>query len=95
MAEHQKERRQVLTRLANAVSERPLDQHAVREAALELETKLGREALVEAAGVCGAFEGAFTKIADATGKDAQSAGMLKAIELVMGTATKLQSWFYY
>ena len=87
-------RNEVLTRLADAVSDRPMNTNVIKEAALEVEAKLGREVLVEAACICGAFE-AFTKIADATGKDAQSAGMLKAIEVVMGTVTKVQSWFYY
>ena len=51
-------------------------------AADEVEAKLGREALVEAAGVAGAFE-IFTKVADSTGKEELPPTMLNSIGCVL------------
>ncbi len=78
-----KERDEVLIGLANAVAARPMDQVALRQAADEVEAKLGREALVEAAGVAGAFE-TFTKVADSTGKEEIPPTMLNSIGLHAG-----------
>lgn len=75
--------------LANAVAARPMDPAALRQAADSVEAKLGREALVEAAGVAGAFE-TFTKVADSTGKEEFPSSMLNSI----GCVLKLLSWIH-
>lgn len=86
------ERDEVLTNLAQAVATRPLDQLALRQTAQVVEKQLGREALVEAAAVSGAFE-AFTKVADSTGKESLPPSALRAVGFVLRTTKWLRSWF--
>jgi len=81
----------MLVRLSQAVAARPIDLEALCRSAQVVETELGREVLVEAVGVAGAFE-AFTKIADSTGKEALPDSFLKVIGCVLGSVNKMRSW---
>ena len=88
----EKERDELLVSLSHAVAARPMDREALQHASNAVEAKLGREALVEAAGVCGAFE-VFTKLADSTGKEAVPASSLKVIGFVLKNANRMYSCF--
>mmetsp|Transcript_46415 Transcript_46415/g.140571 ORF Transcript_46415/g.140571 Transcript_46415/m.140571 type:complete len:113 (+) Transcript_46415:1307-1645(+) len=83
-------REALLTALGEAAAKRPLDRRALSDAARDVERHLGREVLVEAAGVVGHFENV-TKCADATGKVPAPDWVLAPLAFFLG----LMRWLYY
>ena len=74
------------------MTSRPLDKEALQKACDDVERVLGREALVEAAGVAGLFD-CFTRFADATGKVPLPSTMLTIMSAVLGSFNWVYSFF--
>ena len=79
--------------LGEAVATRPLDRNAVQRAAQTLQDELGKEVLVEMAGVAGVYE-CFTKFVDATGVEPPSPTLMSVMGAVLGVVNWTYSWFY-